>query len=510
MTTSSVCDRAAEPSPGTRPAHPGTPSGAAVQTGMTRRPPGAPGWADTVWDVVVVGGGNAALAAAMSADDLGARVLVLERAPQYMRGGNSRHTRNIRCVHDQDEFHPGAYSEQELWQDLCNVGEGPNVEELARFTVRDSESIPAWMYRHGARWQHPLSGTLQLGRTNRFFLGGGKALLNAYYRYIATRSDITVAYDAKVEDFEFDGDACQAVIVCFGGVRHRVRGRSFVCASGGFEANIDWLRRYWGDAADNYIIRGTPYNDGHALAQLYAAQAASVGHQRGFHAIAVDARAPRFDGGIATRLDTVPFGIVLNSRGDRFYDEGEDAWPKRYATWGRHIAEQPDQIAYCVWDAKVNHLFLRPMYPTASAETLGDLLRTFDLDQQRAAATVEAFNDAVVPGEAFDISQLDGCHTEGLTPPKSNWAQPIDTPPYYGVAMRPGVTFTYMGVSIGPDARVVRTDGSAFTNVYAAGEIMSGNILSTGYLAGFGMTIGSVWGRRAGAQAAQHASEGRR
>jgi tricarballylate dehydrogenase len=470
-----------------------------------RGQPGTPEWAEPEWDVVVIGGGNAALVAAMAADDIGARVLVVERAPKHMRGGNTRHTRNIRCTHiGEDEFSKGSYLFDELWKDLCNVGEGPNNEELARITVGDSETMPAWMDDHGARWQKPLHGTLHLDRTNRFFLGGGKALLNAYYREAANRRRITVVYDAKVEEFDFDGARCTSLVVAYGGGRHRVRTQAVICASGGFEANLDWLARYWGDAAQNYIIRGTPYNDGHVLAKLYEADAASAGQERGFHAIAVDARAPKFDGGIATRLDTIPFGIAVNQFGQRFYDEGEDIWPKRYATWGRRIAEQPGQIATALWDSKVNNLFLPPMYGVTSADTIAALASALDLDPHGVVATVEAYNRSVVDGGTFDPSQLDDCHTSALTPAKTHWAQRLDRPPYYGIAMRPGITFTYMGVAVRSDARVVRTDGSTFDNVFAAGEIMSGNILSTGYMAGFGMTIGSVWGRRAGWEAAKH------
>jgi len=466
---------------------------------------GSPAWTEPEWDVVVIGGGNAALVAAMAADDKGARVLVVERAPKYMRGGNTRHTRNIRCTHvGEDEFSKGSYLFDELWKDLCNVGDGPNNEELARITVGDSETMPAWMDDHGARWQKPLHGTLHLDRTNRFFLGGGKALLNAYYREAAGRSRITVVYDAMVEEFDFVGARCTSLVVEYGGARHRVRTRAVICASGGFEANLEWLGRYWGDAAKNYIIRGTPYNDGHVLAKLYEANAASAGQERGFHAIAVDARAPKFDGGIATRLDTIPFGIAVNQSGQRFYDEGEDIWPKRYATWGRRIAEQPGQIATALWDSKVNNLFLPPMYGVTSADTIAGLASALDLDPHAVVATVEAYNRAVVDGGTFDPSRLDDCHTSSLTPAKTHWAQRLDRPPYYGIAMRPGITFTYMGVAVRSDARVVRTDGTTFDNVFAAGEIMSGNILSTGYMAGFGMTIGSVWGRRAGWGAAKH------
>jgi tricarballylate dehydrogenase len=463
----------------------------------------SPRWAGIEWDVVVIGGGNAALVAALSADDLGSNVLILERAPEHMRGGNSRHTRNIRCIHEQDEFNTGSYDHDDLWRDLCNVGDGPNNEEIASRTVRESATMHSWMYDHGARWQKPLLGTLHLGKTNRFFLGGGKALLNSYYRELRGRPRVTVCYDAKVEELEFAGNRCEAVIVDYGRALHRVRAKSVICASGGFEANLEWLRRYWGDAVDNYLIRGTPYNDGHILAKLYDAHAGKVGQEKGFHAIALDARAPKFDGGIATRLDTIPFGIAVNKAGRRFRDEGEDVWPKRYAAWGGYIAAEQDQLAVSLWDSKVVGLFLPPMYGVTSAPDVGEVARLLGLNGDVVAATVQEYNASVVPG-TFDPTVLDDCHTTGMLPPKSHWAQRLDTPPYYGIAMRPGITFTYMGVAIGLDARVVREDGSAFDNVFAAGEIMSGNVLSTGYMAGFGMTIGSVWGRRAGTEAARH------
>src|SRR6204780_1522893 len=287
-----------------------------------------------------------------------------------------------------------------------------------------------------------------------------------------------------------------------------LRARSVVCASGGFEANIAWLRRYWGDAADNYLIRGSRDNDGLVLAALYAHGAARAGEERGFHSVAIDARSPRFDGGIATRLDSIPFGIVVNSRGRRCCDEGEDLWSKRYAIWGRNIAGQPGQIAYSIWDAKVRRLFLPPMYRPAEAGSVGDLAVALGPDSGAVPSTGREFNAAIRPGGTFDPGGLDDCATEGISPAKSHWAQPLDTPPYYGVAMRPGITFTYLGVAVSEQARVLRTDGTPMRNVFAAGEIMSGNILSTGYLAGFGLTIGHVWGRIAGAEAARHVHAG--
>jgi tricarballylate dehydrogenase len=463
-----------------------------------------PAWAQRRWDVVVVGGGNTALVGALAANDEGASVLLIEAAPRHMRGGNTRHTRNIRCIHEQDEFNTGAYGYEELWADLCSVGEGPNDEDLAAFTVRDSASITAWMQAHGIKWQKPLNGTLHLARTNRFFLGGGKALINSYYREAEKRPNITVVYDARLEEFEFSGNTCTAVLVAYEENLHRVKTASVICASGGFEANLGWLERYWGEAARNYLVRGTPYNDGHVLERLYAAHAASAGQENGFHAIAIDARAPRFDGGIATRLDTIPFGVVVNRDGQRFYDEGEDLWPKRYAMWGGHIAQQPGQIAYSLWDAKVNHLFLPPMYPPESDDSIAEVATRLGLPTEAVEKSVRDFNSGIDGAGSFDPAVLDNCRTFGLFPEKTHWAQRLDTPPYYGIAMRPGITFTYMGVKVAADARVVREDDSVLANVYAAGEIMSGNILRNGYLAGFGMTIGSVWGRKAGREAARH------
>jgi CitB-like protein len=238
-----------------------------------------------LWDVVVIGGGNAGLAAALTAARLTDRVLVLDRGAAAMRGGNTRHTRNIRCVHGQaDRYSPGTYLFEELWRDLCGVGTGPSNEKLAELTVRESETVPQWMTEHGARWQPPLTGTLHLGRTNRFFLGGGKALINTYHR-TAAHSGITVRYGITVEDLVLDGDRCTAVVTGAG----TLRARAVVCASGGFEANIAWLRRYWGDAADNYLIRGSRDNDGRVLAALYEHGAARAGEERGFHS--VDCRA---------------------------------------------------------------------------------------------------------------------------------------------------------------------------------------------------------------------------
>jgi tricarballylate dehydrogenase len=236
------------------------------------------------------------------------------------------------------------------------------------------------------------------------------------------------------------------------------------------------------------------------------AGAQPVGDPRECHAVAIDGRAPRFDGGIVTRLDSVPLGIAVNKHGDRFYDEGEDFWPKRYAIWGKLVARQPDQIAFSIIDAKVHHRFMPSVFPPVEASSVRELAARLGLPVDRLEATVETFNRAVRPG-SFDHTTLDGCRTDGLSPEKSHWAQRIDTPPFWGYPLRPGITFTYLSVHVDEDARVLATRGEPFGNVFAAGEIMAGNILRKGYIAGIGMTIGTVFGRIAGRSAARHAGQ---
>jgi tricarballylate dehydrogenase len=456
------------------------------------------------FDVAILGGGNAGLCAALTAREAGATVVVLECAPRAFRGGNSRHTRNLRCMHDTPtDLLTDAYSEEEYFTDLLRVTCHQTDEHLARLVVRESATSPDWMRRFGVRFQSPLRGTLHLGRTNVFFLGGGKALMNSYYA-AAERMGIRICYDAEVVALDFAGNRFHGASVVMKGQRTTVRARAAVLAAGGFEANLEWLREIWGEAADNFIVRGTPYNRGTLLRLMLDAGAHPVGNAAHCHAVAVDARAPKFDGGIVTRLDCISLGIVVNRHAARFYDEGEDLWPKRYAIWGRLVAEQPGQIAFVIIDAKSIGGFMPSVFPPIAADTIGDLARRLDLCADALEATVRAFNRAVRPG-TFNHAVLDDCRTEGLTPEKTHWARPIDTPPFWAYPLRPGITFTYLGVKVDARARVLMADGAPAENVYAAGEIMAGNILSNGYVAGVGMTIGTVFGRIAGQEAARHA-----
>jgi tricarballylate dehydrogenase len=456
------------------------------------------------FDVVVVGGGNAALCAAISAAGKGARVIVLEGAPQFYRGGNTRHTRNLRLAHDGSaSTMTGPYAEEEFLDDLYRVTGGETDKRLAALTVTHSRELLGWLGEQGVGFQPPLGGTLSLGKTNAFFLGGGRGALNALYRR-AEALGVAVLYDARVTALTIEHGYFTSAAVSYQGRATSIRGRALVAAAGGFEANIGWLKQYWGAAADNFLVRGTPYNRGEVLRILLDAGVAPVGDPTQCHAVAIDARSPKFDGGIATRLDSVIFGIVVNREGQRFYDEGEDIWPKRYAIWGRLVAQQPGQIAYSIIDAKSLALFMPSIFPPIQAPTISELAEKLRLDPVALEITVGGFNAAARPG-TFDPAVLDFCATVGLAIPKSHWARPLDKPPYYAYPLRPGITFTYLGLRVNDKARMLLKDGAPAGNMFAAGEIMAGNVLGKGYLAGIGMTIGAVFGRIAGGEAAAHA-----
>jgi len=460
-------------------------------------------------DVLVIGGGNAALCAALMAREAGASVLLLEAAPREWRGGNSQHTRNLRCMHEapQDVL-VGAYPEEEFWQDLLKVTGGATDEKLARLAIRASSSCRDWMRKHGVHFQPSLSGTLHLARTNAFFMGGGKALVNAYYRS-AEALGVQVRYDAPVDALELkDGRFVAARVGA-----ERIEAKACVLAAGGFESNLAWMREAWGQnergewPADNFLIRGTRFNQGVLLKAMMDAGADIIGDPSQSHCVAIDARAPLYDGGICTRVDCVSLGVMVNREALRFYDEGEDFWPKRYAIWGRLVAKQAGQIGYCVIDSKAIGRFMPPVFPGVRAQTLGELAASLGLPEAQFLQTMADFNAACRVG-TFDHTVLDDCHTEGLIPAKSHWARPIDTPPFFGYALRPGITFTYLGLKTDEHA-AVHFGGVPSANLFVAGEMMAGNVLGQGYTAGVGMSIGTAFGRIAGTQAAAAALQER-
>ena len=454
---------------------------------------------DDKYDVIVVGGGNAGLNAAITVADAGAKVLLLEVAPKNQRGGNSRHVRNFRCSHDAPlGVLPESYNHDQFRQDIIQVTEGNTDLNLLDLLVTNSSDCYLWLEKLGVRFQKALSGTLQLNKSNAFYLGGGTALLNTLYAVAETKG-IEIVYEAKIIDIVIKNKVFESIILNENGSDLSIEASSLILASGGFQANKEWLEDIWGAKAKNFIVRGSSYDRGEILKIMMSSDADVVGDEDQCHAIAVDARSPEYDGGIVTRIDCITHGIVINKHGERFYDEGEDIWPKRYAIWGRLIAMQEDQIAYAIIDSKMLNQFVPTVLDPIVGNTIEEVANQISVDSERLNQTLHNFN-ASISKTHYDHSKLDGCSTENIVPIKSNWARKIDNPPYYAYPLKPGITFTYMGLKVDSQARV-QFNGKASENIFAAGEIMAGNILGRGYVAGIGMTIGTVFGRLAG----QHA-----
>ncbi len=457
-------------------------------------------------DVLVIGGGAAALSAAITAREKGAEVTLLECSPKHFRGGNSRHTRNMRLAHE-THIPPftGAYPKKEMWEQYVKETAGEGDLELAKIAVDGSFDCLEWMRSHGVHFQPALTGTLHLGRTNAFFLGGGKNMVNSLFR-TAERLGINIYYEAEVVGIDIQDGTFRSAQVQMGGKdgsRVTVPAKAAVIASGGFQSNLAWLREVWGPAADNFLIRGTPYNIGTLFNLLLDNGVEVVADPTQAHMVPIDARSPKADGGIVTRVDCVTLGVVVNKNGERYYDEGEDFWPMRYAIWGRIMAQQPDQISYVFIDSKVYDRFMPSVFPPIVGETTAEVAQQLGLPVAKVVATLEEYNRAVQPG-TFDHMTLDNCCTKGLTPSKTHWAQRIDTPPFYGYPLRPGVTFTYYGIKVDRKATVIFKNNRPASNIFATGEIMAGNILPKGYIGGFGLVIGNIFGRIAGSEAAAH------
>jgi tricarballylate dehydrogenase len=453
-------------------------------------------------DVLVVGGGSAGLSAAIAARRNGASVRLVEHAPTNLRGGNARHARNFRLMHDRPEWYvPDTYGEDAFFKDLVRVTRGATDEPLARILIRGSASITPWLIENGVRLQDPTSGAMPYSRRTAFFLGGGKAMINALYT-TASKLGVKIDYDSEVVALAFTDDKnCEAGIL-HGGSVERVAAKTVVACTGGHQANLDWLRESFGPAADGFMIRGTPYDSGSVLRLLLNAGAKPVGDPARAHMVAVDARGPKFDGGIVTRITAIPHGIVVDRDGKRFHDEGEDARKTHFARWGARIADCPDQIAYLILDAKGLGRALPTALGPTRADNIAELATKLGLEPAALQTTVRKFNAAT---DSRSDAPLNERTTTGLIPPKSRAAVALTDPPFVAYPLRPGVTFTHFGVAVDDHLRVVKNDGTSLRNVFAAGMIMAANVLGDGYLAGLGVALSAVFGRLAGEAAARQA-----
>jgi tricarballylate dehydrogenase len=487
----------------------------------------------TAWDVVVVGGGNAAMCAALSAREAGARTLVLEKAPETWRGGNGFFTAGgfrfafksfdeLRAiVGDMSDEEAAAmevdpYTEDAYYDDLMRVTEELADPDMALTLVRESQGTVRWMRDRGVRWI-PMFGrqAYKVGGKFRFWgglvleaVGGGPGLIDMEYAS-AAKAGIEVRFEAKVQRLLTDDRGrVTGVVVRTPAGTETIEARAVVLAAGGFEANPEMRTRYLGPNWDLARVRGTPFNTGDGIRMALDIGAQPWGHWSGCHSVQWDYNAPWHGDrkvGDNFQKHSYPLGIIVNIRGLRFVDEGADFRNYTYVKYGRAVIEQPRRAAFQVFDQKVVEM-LREEYrirevTKAEDTTLEGLARKLEIDVAGFVETVKQFNAAVQPG-TFNPAVKDGKATRGITPPKSNWAQPLDTPPYVGFAVTTGITFTFGGLRITGDGQVVDLEQRPIPGLFAAGELVGG-LFYQNYPGGAGLMAGSVFGRIAGRSAAR-------
>ena len=495
-----------------------------------------PQLAKTHWDLIVVGAGNAALCAALSARERGARVLVLECAPEAERGGNSAFTAGaIRTVYNSvDELRAlmpeltdeqlantdfGQYTAEQFFDDMGRVTEYRTDPTLCELLVTRSYATLHWLRTKGIRFA-PIYGRQAFKVDGRFKFwggltieawGGGPGLIDGLTR-LCTREGISIAYNARVLSLEAGDRGVTGVHARIDGQRTQLQARATVLACGGFEANPEWRTRYLGPGWDLARVRGSRFNTGEGLRMALEIGAAPAGNWSGCHAVGWERNAPEFGDlavGDGFQKHSYPFGVMLNAHGERFVDEGADFRNYTYAKYGRVILQQPQQFAWQIFDAKVLHL-LRDEYrirqvTKVSAPTLPQLVAQLDgVDPSAALRTLHAFNAAVMQEVPFNPNIKDGRGTRNLSVPKSNWANTLTQAPFEAYAVTCGITFTFGGLRIDRNAQVQNMDGQPIPGLYAAGE-MVGGLFYFNYPGGTGLMSGAVFGRIAGSCAADAA-----
>jgi tricarballylate dehydrogenase len=492
------------------------------------------------FDVLIVGAGNAGMCAALAARERGASVAVLERAPLAERGGNSAFTAGAfrvayATLDDLLELMPdlsdeekrdtdfGTYTEDQFFEDMERVTQYRADPELVETLVRRGHATLRWMRSRGVRFV-PMYGrqAFKVGGKFKFWggltveaSGGGPGLVQTLHT-IAADDGIEVIYNSRAISLLRDDDGVHGVNLRRDGRSATIRARAVVLASGGFEANTEWRTRYLGPNWDLAKVRGTRFNTGDGIRMALEAGAMPYGNWSGCHAVAWDRNAPAVGDlavGDGFQKHSYPFGIMINASGKRFVDEGADFRNYTYAKYGRVILDQPAQFAWQIFDGKVSHL-LRDEYrirqvTKVSAQTLEELVHKLDdVDADAALAEIRNYNRAVNTAVPFNPSIKDGRAAQGLAVPKSNWANPIDTPPFTAFAVTAGITFTFGGLRISPHGQVIDTEGDGIPGLYAAGELIGG-LFYFNYPGGTGLMSGAVFGRNAGNSAAEFAASKR-
>jgi len=466
--------------------------------------PGFPGASGRyTFDVVVVGGGVAGLCAAMAAREAGAEVVLLEKAPPEGRGGNTAFAdAQMRFPHEADEYGSRDYSVEEMYADLVRISRGRANPELIRTLCENAREAAEWLTGLGLEWETGYPHTAGYRRSPK---AGGKGLVDLLHRRFESAGG-AVSYETGAMDLIVDGDRQIAGVRAVGpeGVVDLEARGGVVLACGGFQANVQMRVQHLGRFADSLILRGSRYNTGEGLMMAIVAGAQPAGQWGDYHSAVLDARSPKIECGV-TALYNYQMGIFVDQEGRRFIDEGEDFRDHTYVKFSKQIVEHAGGEAWCIFDQQAYQReefarAWRPVGPPFEAETLKELAEQIDVPRENLLETVGAFNVAVQPGE-YNLDRLDGKRTAGITPAKSNWALPLDQPPYIAIPVTGGITFTFGGLKCDASARVMDTRGKVMEGLYAAGETM-GEFFYYNYPGASSVIRGAVFGRIAGEQAA--------
>lgn len=490
---------------------------------------------DQNFDVIVVGAGNAAFCAALSAQESGAKVLMLECAPQALNGGNSRFTAGaIRFAYngidDLREIMPdlsaseiamtdfGTYTEDDFFDDMFRVTQYRTDPELCELLVKRSFETIKWMREKGVRFV-PIYGRQAFKVDGKFkfwggltveAVGGGPGLVDSMTD-IAQANGIQVWYQSRGLELLVEDGKISGVTVNKQGKVIDVTSKSVVIASGGFQASAEKRTRYLGRSWDLAKVRGTPFNTGGGIDMAMNIGASSAGNWSGCHAVGWDRNAPEFGDlsvGDGFQKHSYPFGVMVNANGQRFVDEGADFRNYTYAKYGRVILDQPGNFAWQIFDSKVTHL-LRDEYrikqaTKVKADSLEELSTLLEgVDPVAFLQQISEYNASIQTGTPFNPNIKDGRKTVGLDVPKSNWANTLDSGPFEAYAVTCGITFTFGGLRINTDAAVQNIDQTSIDGLFAAGEAVGG-IFYHNYPGGSGLINGAVFGKIAGASAANY------
>ncbi|MFC2006087.1 FAD-dependent tricarballylate dehydrogenase TcuA [Chloroflexota bacterium] len=458
-------------------------------------------------DVLVAGSGISGLCAAISARESGAEVILIEKAPIEDRGGNTKFAdAQIRYPHPSDEFHPRDYTEDDYRNDFMRISQERANPELVEVIVKNAADTVEWLTYRGIEWE---AGYPHTSGYRRSPAAGGIGLVNTLCR-IAEGMGVAFSYQTPAQRLIMNakGDVigCRSQtpeeyldVYARGGV---------ILATGGFQANVQMRVAHLGRFADSLILRGSRYNTGEGILMALEIGAKPAGQWGDYHSAVLDARSPKEECGV-TALYNYQMGIIVDQSGKRFLDEGEDYRDNTYVKFSKYIIDHADGLAFSIFDDKMVsrpefHSAWRPVGEPYQADTLGELAEKLGIIPDGLVQTVEEFNAAVQPGE-LDLDHLDGKHTEGVTPPKSNWAIPVDTPPFTAVPVTGGITFTFGGLKTNVNGQVINTLDKVIPGLYVAGEPI-GEIYYYNYPGATSVIRGAVFARIAGKHAAERAN----